>query len=261
VLLCADEDDLDLVGVVRTARQRGLVLEVVSGIDSSDEPMLYAMQRTTPGLFVLVKTEHLASARALALKTQFSDARVSEQHLMALRLDPERIDETVETIRRRLERLDRNGDGDLYGGYGRPPDSLDPSYTPLIDREELMTADPDRTEQRKVAAASHEEETTRSIVQYYKSPEGQSRPRRPLVLAAMAGVALFAVTAAAYVAWMQLAAPDPPPVNTGATGDEPEVEPQFDPSGAAVPTVDPPAASEKPQKPRLRRRTTRRRSQ
>jgi hypothetical protein len=258
VLLCAEGDELELVGLVHRARQRGLELEVVAGVDASEEPMLFAMQRTNPGLFVLVRTGNLTSDRARDLKVRFSDSRVSEQHLLALKFDPDRIDDMVEGIRRRILRADQAvPHEEATGSMRMHGDSLDPMFTPLIDRAELASIDPDVTERHNQRVHSAEEETTRSVVQY--SPkDGKRRPRqRPVLWLAIGAGLAAAVIAGGWFAYQSYVTPQTPAEN-GTTADVPEAEPNFPRADVRVPTVEDgaPAESQTPAKPHLRRRTT-----
>lgn len=86
VLLCAEDDDLALVRWVHDARQRGLLPEVVSGVEHDDAPMLEALADRGCLLFVLLRSEHMGAERMRQLKTAFSAHRRVEQRLVALRL-------------------------------------------------------------------------------------------------------------------------------------------------------------------------------
>jgi hypothetical protein len=105
VLLCAEDDDLELISFVHEARQHGLEPEVVPGVETSDEPFLDAMSTNDAALFVVLRSDNLTAERILALKRAFSGAQKRGQHLLALRLEPERAATAVKTIARRLRQL------------------------------------------------------------------------------------------------------------------------------------------------------------
>jgi hypothetical protein len=105
VLLCAEDDDLELISFVHEARQHGLEPEVVPGVETSDEPFLDAMSTNDAALFVVLRSDNLTAERILALKRAFSGTQKRGQHLLALRLEPERAATSVKTIARRLRQL------------------------------------------------------------------------------------------------------------------------------------------------------------
>ncbi len=105
VLLCAEDDDLALVGVVHLGRQLGLELEVVTDLECDDGPFLDAIDDCDRGLFAIVRSAHLCADRALQLKSTFAIARREELEIVTLRLtrDPQ---ETLTPVLRRLARID-----------------------------------------------------------------------------------------------------------------------------------------------------------
>jgi hypothetical protein len=102
VLLCAEEDDLELVSFVHLARQRGLEPEVVTGIDSDDRPLLEALSQNEAALFVALRSENLDQPRTLALKRLFARHAKQKQKLLALKLEPTRSQHAVRLVTRRL---------------------------------------------------------------------------------------------------------------------------------------------------------------
>ena len=105
VLLCAEDDDLELVELVHFGRQRDLEFEVVPGVEVDDDPMAQAVARNAEALFVVLRSEHLSRERALQLKHRFESLRKAGQHLLAIRLDPERTSDALDTIAARLKQL------------------------------------------------------------------------------------------------------------------------------------------------------------
>ena len=109
VLLCAEDDDLDLVALVHLARLRGLDFEVRPGVEVDDAPLLGALDETPHALLVLVRSEHLTADRARQLENTFALARTDEQDLLAIRFERRRVGECLEEIAKRLEQLGSNG--------------------------------------------------------------------------------------------------------------------------------------------------------
>lgn len=87
VLLCAEEDDLELVRWVHAARGQGLAPEVVTGIEHDDRPMLEALRQTEEALFVVLRSDNLSADRMRELKAAFAQHHGAKQRLVALRLD------------------------------------------------------------------------------------------------------------------------------------------------------------------------------
>src|SRR6187455_2703601 len=87
VLLCAEEDDLELVRWVHAARAQGLSPEVVTGIEHDDAPLLESMRLTTEALFVVLRSDNLGADRMREIKSCFATHRLPAQKLVALRLD------------------------------------------------------------------------------------------------------------------------------------------------------------------------------
>jgi hypothetical protein len=87
VLLCAEEDDLELVRWVHAARGQGLAPEVVTGIERDDGPMLEAIAQTGEALFVVLRSDNLSAERMREIKTAFARHHRGAQRLVALRLD------------------------------------------------------------------------------------------------------------------------------------------------------------------------------
>ncbi|MBK8236798.1 MAG: hypothetical protein IPK74_14700 [Deltaproteobacteria bacterium] len=87
VLLCAEEDDLELVRWVDVARSRGLSPEVVTGVERDDEPLVEALGDASRGLFVVLRSENLEGERLREIKQLFARHRKPHQRLTALRLE------------------------------------------------------------------------------------------------------------------------------------------------------------------------------
>jgi hypothetical protein len=113
VLLCAEDDDLDLVALVHLARLRGLDFEVRPGVEIDDAPLLGALDDTPHALLVLVRSEHLTADRARELENTFALARTEEQDLLAIRFERRRVGECLEEIAKRLEQLGCGGEVDV----------------------------------------------------------------------------------------------------------------------------------------------------
>ncbi|HWB78501.1 MAG TPA: hypothetical protein VG755_26235 [Nannocystaceae bacterium] len=101
VLLCAEEDDLELVRWVHAARGQGLAPEVVTGIEHDDRPMLEALRQTEEALFVVLRSDNLSSDRMREIKAAFAQHHGSKQRLVALRLDAT-AEAAVERIAKQL---------------------------------------------------------------------------------------------------------------------------------------------------------------
>lgn len=119
VLLCAEDDDLDLVALVHLGRLRGLDFEVRPGIEIDDAPLHGALDETPNALLVLVRSEHLSAERARSVKSTFGLARTDDQDLLAIRFEPKRVGECLETIARKLEQLGGAGDAESDAATGR----------------------------------------------------------------------------------------------------------------------------------------------
>lgn len=87
VLLCAEEDDLELVRWVDVARSRGLSPEVVTGVERDDEPLVEALGDASRGLFVVLRSDNLEGERLREIKQLFARHRKPHQRLTALRLE------------------------------------------------------------------------------------------------------------------------------------------------------------------------------
>lgn len=87
VLLCAEDDDLELVRWVDVARSRGLAPEVVTGIERDDEPLVEALGDASRGLFVVLRSDNLEGERLREIKQLFARHRKPHQRLTALRLE------------------------------------------------------------------------------------------------------------------------------------------------------------------------------
>lgn len=105
VILCAEEDDLDLVELVHLGYQRGISFEVVPGVESSDAPLLETLDRVHRGLFILLRSENLDAERVLQVKARFEEHRGYNQHLLALRFDQSRAKEILAVVERRIEQI------------------------------------------------------------------------------------------------------------------------------------------------------------
>lgn len=87
VLLCAEDDDLELVRWVHSARAQGLAPEVVAGIEHDDAPLVNALAQTEDALFVVLRSDNLGPERMRAIKGTFARHHRPGQRLVALRLD------------------------------------------------------------------------------------------------------------------------------------------------------------------------------
>jgi len=105
VLLCAEEDDLELVELVHLGRLHGLELQVVCGVEDLDDPYIDAMEHTERVLFVMFLSDHLSQPRALELDALFERYRKPGQHMMALPLKLSDPQSTLLMIERRLAEL------------------------------------------------------------------------------------------------------------------------------------------------------------
>jgi hypothetical protein len=129
ILLCAEDDDLELISFVHEARQHGLEPEVVPGVESGDRPLLEAMAANEAALFVVLRSDNLTGERTLALKRAFGGAQKKGQHLLALRLDPERAATAARTIGRRLRQLMAPKGPGVSAAKAPPP----PKAAPEVD--------------------------------------------------------------------------------------------------------------------------------
>lgn len=105
MLLCAEDDDLDLVALVHLARLRGLDFEVRPGIEIDDEPLIGALDETPRALLVVVRSEHLGPERVREIESTFALARTEDQDLISIHFERRRVGECLETIANRLEAL------------------------------------------------------------------------------------------------------------------------------------------------------------
>ncbi len=105
MLLCAEDDDLDLVALVHLARLRGLDMEVRPGVESDDSALLGALDETPRALLVIVQSEHLGPERAREIESTFALARTDDQDLIAIRFERRHVGECLESIAKRLEEL------------------------------------------------------------------------------------------------------------------------------------------------------------
>jgi hypothetical protein len=104
VLLCAEEDDLELVSWVHNARKHGITPEVVIGVERDDEPLIEALADVDARLFVVLRSENLDLKRIHELKSVFARHRRSGQELLALRLQPEEAEDAIIKIAARIGR-------------------------------------------------------------------------------------------------------------------------------------------------------------
>ena len=104
VLLCAEEDDLELVSWVHNARKHGITPEVVTGVERDDEPLIEALADVDSRLFVVLRSENLDLKRMHELKAVFARHRRSGQELLALRLQPEEAEDAIVKIAARIGR-------------------------------------------------------------------------------------------------------------------------------------------------------------
>jgi hypothetical protein len=217
VLLCAEDDDLELIQVVHRGRQRGVELEVVPGVDLDDAPLREVLRSAQRVLFVVVRSNNLSLDRVKELKTVFASAKTAEHHLLALRLDPGRADASVDAIVRRLQQLGWTEDDSRPTGRSATPSPLprddsvkplDPSYTPMIGRAELeeagFSAEIDVTEKQKIRSEG-EEETARSLVHAYQSSvtEPVRGGGRRLMRTLLSLLVLGALAGGGFVAYQQ----------------------------------------------------------
>jgi len=89
VLLCADEDDLELVSLVHHARERGIELQVVPGVESYDDAMVQAFRRFKHALFILLASPHLPQSRTFEGMQMFELGRQPGQHIAVCQLRPD----------------------------------------------------------------------------------------------------------------------------------------------------------------------------
>jgi len=104
VLLCAEEDDLELVSWVHNARKHGITPEVVIGVERDDEPLIEALADADARLFVVLRSENLDLKRIHELKSVFARHRRHGQELLALRLQPEEAEDAIVKIAARIGR-------------------------------------------------------------------------------------------------------------------------------------------------------------
>lgn len=104
VLLCAEDDDLELVSWVHNARKHGITPEVVIGVERDDEPLIEALANAGPTLFVVLRSDNLDLRRMTELKSVFARHRKPGQELLALRLQPEEAEDAIVKIAAKIGR-------------------------------------------------------------------------------------------------------------------------------------------------------------
>lgn len=104
VLLCAEDDDLELVSWVHAARKHGITPEVVTGVEHDDEPFIAALSDAGSRLFVALRSENLPLARVHELKAVFARHRQHGQQLLALKLQPEEAEDAIVKIAAKIGR-------------------------------------------------------------------------------------------------------------------------------------------------------------
>jgi hypothetical protein len=104
VLLCAEDDDLELVSWVHNARKHGITPEVVIGVERDDEPLIEALSDPDSRLFVVLRSANLELARVHELKAVFARHRQRGQELLALRLQPEEAEDAIVKIAAKIGR-------------------------------------------------------------------------------------------------------------------------------------------------------------
>jgi hypothetical protein len=104
VLLCAEDDDLELVSWVHNARKHGITPEVVIGVERDDEPLIEALSDPDSRLFVVLRSANLELARVHELKAVFARHRQKGQELLALRLQPEEAEDAIVKIAAKIGR-------------------------------------------------------------------------------------------------------------------------------------------------------------
>ncbi len=105
MFLCAEDDDLALVGVVHLGRGAGLDIEVVTALEWDDGPFIDAIDACERGLFAIVRSKNLPADRALQLKSTFALARVEGLEIITLLLSRDPY-ETLKPLFKKLARLD-----------------------------------------------------------------------------------------------------------------------------------------------------------
>jgi len=143
VLLCAEDDDLELVSWVHIARKHGITPEVVTGVERDDEPLIEALAMTGSALFILLRSENLPLPRCKQLKAVFARHHHPGQDMLALRLQPEEAETAFEKIAVRLGRKVRPRTGSM------PAIPIDRHPTPrpaLPDESSPMHTGPDPTD-------------------------------------------------------------------------------------------------------------------
>jgi hypothetical protein len=157
VLLCAEDDDLELVELVHLGRQAGIELEVMPGVEADDGVLVESLTRCDASLFVVLRSYNLSSARALELKTVFETHRTDAQHLLALRLNQNRTDHALNIIERRLKQI-----GDEDQPCLPPYETLPTGPYPVVPRTETPVAErtpiPVRVEKAVEDAALREQD-------------------------------------------------------------------------------------------------------
>ncbi len=104
VLLCAEDDDLELVSWVHSARKHGITPEVVIGVERDDEPLIEALSDSGSRLFVVLRSENLPLPRVHELKAVFARHRQRGQELLALKLQPEEAEDAIVKIAAKIGR-------------------------------------------------------------------------------------------------------------------------------------------------------------
>lgn len=130
VVLCAEDDDLELVALAHGARQRGIEVEVHAGLDCEPERVIATAKRARASLLVVFHSEHVCLQRALEaknkLQTQSGGVRV-----VVFELDPSRFGSHLGLFERHLGTKPRSSN-DAFG-----PSVFDPCSPGIL---ELLTS-------------------------------------------------------------------------------------------------------------------------
>lgn len=101
VFLCAEDDDVELLGIVQKARDKHLEVDVAAGVDRDVEALLGALPRRGVDAFMLFCSPRFPPADALGFRRQF-EARFPGAQLIVVELDKSRADGLVDLLIRRL---------------------------------------------------------------------------------------------------------------------------------------------------------------
>lgn len=101
VFLCAEDDDVELLGIVQKARDKHVDVDVAPGVDRDAEALIAGLPRRGVDAFVLFCSPRFPPADALGFRRQF-EARLPSSQLIVVELDKSRADGLVDLMIRRL---------------------------------------------------------------------------------------------------------------------------------------------------------------